>query len=212
MLKAAYVPNTQYNINIYNNVLAMTGSIIGAYTLTVPVGQYTTTDLLTYINAQVQLASATFLLSQSTVNQRLTWAAPGEVFTITPGAPNTISKALGVLEPFTFGGGSPIENPFLPDLGGVKHVYIGSRALSNTSCCVVTNPSQQQQNIMADIPITVPWGTTQVENTNNSNSLDYMDYHSYKNISAMDIELTDEDRNPLRLNGADYVLMFRVWG
>jgi hypothetical protein len=44
MLKAAYVPNTQYNINIYNNVLAMTGSIIGAYTLTVPVGQYTTTN------------------------------------------------------------------------------------------------------------------------------------------------------------------------
>ena len=96
----------------------------------------------------------------------------------------------------------------LPDLVGLKHIYVSSNALSNNVSLIENN--KKRINIFCDIPITVDFGKFQIED-NDANTLDYTDFHSRKNISTIDIKLMNELNETLDLNGLDWVLVFRVY-
>ncbi len=210
-LKVAIIPNTEYNINTRNNVFSWDDGV--ARQVTLPVGQYDITELLAALNPLVQVLTPTLVITQTPVNLKLNFAAAvGITILITLNDPlNTMAKTLGVTSdsPAAF---ASFDAPSLTDLYGMRHVYVVSKALSNHTQLITGLDDIAKFPVIADIPISVPFGDLQVDNTNSTTTLDFSDYHSRKNITDIDISLRDENGDILELNGASWILVFRVYG
>jgi hypothetical protein len=87
-----------------------------------------------------------------------------------------------------------------------------SSALANQTQLLTGASGEVKFPIFAEIPITTAFGTYTVDNTNSSNTLDYSDFHSYKNCSQIDIRLVDESGRAVELNGLPWILILRVYG
>ena len=96
----------------------------------------------------------------------------------------------------------------LPNLSGLNHIYISSQSLSNHTQMITHD--KKKQNVFADITVKVCSGQTQYTDED-TNSLDYVVFHSHKNISKLDIKLMDEHNHEINLNGRDWTLVFRVY-
>ncbi len=210
-LKSAIIPNSEYNIHSSNNIFNWDDGV--ARTVTLPVGQYEISDLLTDLNTAVQVLTPTLVITQVALTQKLNFASvvPITLQSKTTDPMNTMAQVLGITEDSPVGFVS-FDADSLPDLNGLRHVYVVSSALSNQTQLLTGNSGQQKFPIFADIPITAAFGKNQVDNTNNENTLDYSDFHSLKNISEIDVILVDESGRTLELNGLPWILMIRVYG
>jgi hypothetical protein len=202
-LKSAVIPNTQYNITIANNtfVWRLDSDTAGVVrTVVVPVGQYTTDLLITVLATDTGLT-----ITQNPTTFKITFAR-AQNFTIYNKDTNPMATTLGVDT-----GSSNVQTMTgqnLPDLGGLRHIYVASSTLSNNVALIADD--KQKNNVFCDIPVIVPFGAVQIED-NDANTLDYTDFPSRKNISMIDIRLLDERNNVLDLNGLDFVLVFRIY-
>jgi hypothetical protein len=209
-LKCAMIPNTEYNINNGNNTFNWYDVTLRE--IKVPVGQYTTTTLLATLNPLIQAITPSLVITQDTLTEKLIFNASVNFF-INPTSiqsSNTLATVLGVLE--ATGSVMTYNATGLPDLIGLKHVYIASGALSNQTQLLTGTEGEKKYPIFADVPITSAFGTYTVDNTNNENTLDYSDFHSYKNCSKVDITLVDESGRVIEFNGTPWILILRVYG
>jgi hypothetical protein len=209
VLKTAIIPNTQYNINQYNNVFDLNSALSGNVNVTIPIGQYTTSTLITEINALVQPTLPSFVLSQDLLTQKLNFFNGLDVIDILTKKNNPLNTIADVIGIKADQSGTTFLADSLPCLTGLQHIYIGSQALSNSSA-MITN-DRAKINVFADLPVDVDFGKNQTLENSDNTSLNYSDFHSYKNLSSIDIELTDEHDNPIELNGKNFVLVFRVF-
>jgi hypothetical protein len=202
-LKGAEIPNTQYNIHSDNNLLYFPNSLSGTTDFTIPVGQYTTSTLITEIQSQI----AGLVITQDTLTQKLTFTHATQTFDIVSNTTtNPMARTLGFLTDAS-GVGSHVCTG-LPNLTGLKTVYIASHTLcSNTAMC--TN-DKLKQHVFCSIPITVPFGETQVIDEDSS-TFDFSVFHDRKNIAEIRIKLLDEENHVLELNGLDWYIILRVF-
>jgi hypothetical protein len=199
VLKTALIPNTQYNLNTHNNVLNLPNTISGPL-YTVPVGQYSVSTLITALQGLV----SGLTITQDPTTLKLTLAMAGGTFDVLTTA-NPMAKTLGILT--TAATQTSHACVGLPDLVGLKNVYISTQALSNHTSMIT---SDKKQNVFCNVGIDVEFGAVKVLEED-GDSLDFAVYHSQKNISTIDITLLDENSNVVDLNGADWHLIFRVY-
>jgi hypothetical protein len=166
------------------------------------VGQYTTATLIT----ELQNISG-LTVTQSALTHKLTFVFSGGNFSLFASlAANPMASVLGILVDAVSVSSHTCTG--FPNLKGLTTVYISSQTLSNHSAMIATE--KQKQNVFCNIPMNVPFGATKVMEEDET-TLDYSVFNSHKNISTIDIRLMDENNNTIDLNGADWVLVFRVY-
>jgi hypothetical protein len=208
-LKSVEIPNTQYNVNANNNVFRWDDGV--ARSVTVPEGQYTVTTLLAALNPLVVAITPGFVITEVTLTRKIQFDSPVNPITIQSEATdplNTLATELGATSD------SPVgfvawTSPSVYALTGLKHIYISSSTLSNQTALI--SGSDQKTNIFAELPISVPFGAVQTKDIQEELNLDISDFHSFKNISTIDIQLLSDVGVPALLNGAEWTLVLRVW-
>jgi hypothetical protein len=208
-LKSVVIPNTQYNINKYNNTLYFPTSHTATTDYVIKQGQYTTSELITAINTAVNavISPAVLQITQDLADQKLTFTLSAGTMDIHDDTQNRMAKVLGI--DTGLNGVSVYVCDHLPNLSGLGHIYISSQALSNHTQMI--SHDKQKQNVFADVTMKVGFGQSQYTDED-SNSLDYVVFPGLKNISRLDIKLMDENNNELDLNGRDWTIIFRVFG
>jgi hypothetical protein len=207
-LKSAVIPNTQYNINKYNNVLYLPNTRTEQTLFEITPGQYTTNEFITTLTTVVNaaLGGSSLAIVQNSITNKLTLTLSGGTMDIFNKSMNSMATVLGIdnnaLEVAEY------ECDGLPNLSGLNHIYLSSQTLSGNAQMI--SHDKQKQNIFSDITVKVCFGQTQYTDED-SNSLDYCVFHSHKNISSIDLRLMDEHNNDLDLNGSDWTLVFRVY-
>lgn len=167
------IPNTTYNISaaIGNNVLDATFTLAGPLSFVIPDGFYNTTQLMAYIQAQINafIAPSTIALTQDPVTNRITFTVTGaETFVLFGGSEFPL-PALSPVSPFlgmtaaTSGAPTGVFTlPSLPSLAGSTMFFIHSTILSPNQVYLNTNDGDVfDVNGLVAIPVTVGWGVTQ---------------------------------------------------
>ena len=206
-LKSVIIPNTQYNITHHNNMLYLPTTLTDATHYVIPVGQYTTDQLITALKEVIDdnIAPETVDITQDCLTHKLTFALTDGYMDVVKSM-NPMAYVLGIETTKIDVNSYTCDN--LPNLSGLNHIYISSQALSNHTQMITHD--KKKQNVFADITMKVCFGQTQYTDED-TNSLDYVVFHSRKNISRLDIKLMDEHNNELDLNGRDWTLVFRVY-
>jgi hypothetical protein len=209
LLKSAIIPNTQYNVNTYNDEFKFEYNG-GDLTFTIPQGQYDVNDLIAELTSQIDalITPQTISINQTALTQKLTFTlSAGTMKLYNEEDGNSMGGILGINVSSSVASISQTADS-LTSMEGLKNVYISSKTLSNHSAMIDTDKSKQ--NIFCDVPIRAPFGSIATLEED-ENSMDYTVFHTKKNISSIDVTLLDENNNVLDLNGSDWVLIFRVY-
>lgn len=205
-LKTSIIPNTQYNINTKNNKLVLICADM-AEIAPIPVGQY---NITTYIEALLLVLNAAaapniFNITVNNLTHKLTlFKSGGAEFTIPDKRYNPMYIVIGQNEEKTSSTLIlPLDNIY--NLSGLRHVYIESYTLGKS----LLTGSAKKYSVIADIPITVPFGYFQSD-IHTEETLNVVYYRGFKSISSFNLSLVDEMGLPLELNGAHFALVFEI--
>jgi hypothetical protein len=205
-LKTSIIPNTQYNINTKNNKLYLTFPDQGGPYAEVPVGQYTINTFITALEDALDAVSAPniFTVSIDPLTYKITITKTGGDFTILEKKNNPMYLVIGQgLEKTSTLGVLICDNIY--NLSGLRHVYVESFTLGKQ----LLTGSISKYPIIADIPISVPFGSFQ-NDIYSEETLNVVYYKGFKNISNFELKLVDELGGLLELNGAPFVLVFEI--
>lgn len=217
VVKSATIPNVFYNIrnNVNNKVYVDTGSNL--YLFTIPEGQYTLSQLLTFLNNSTAFTSSgTTLTFDPSVNKIIT-NVTGAYFQYIPEAPTLLPsntpifgfyKLLGLVPGTTYNFTTGANmHPNINDLSGVKNIYVN---------CSFTKlnafDSRGYKDLGAIIPMDVPFGSVKFY-VNQEQTLDSInrDPTYSQNLTDPEITLTDVDGNVLNTNGIQWEMCFKVY-
>ena len=209
-LKTSIIPNTQYNINTKNNKLTLICADMGPIDA-IPVGQYTTTTFIEALKIVLDSAASpnTFniIVDPLTYKIKLTKIG-GASFAIPDKSLNRMYLVIGQdiykESTLTFVGLELVcDNIY--NLSGLRHVYVESFTLGKS----LLTGSVKKYATIADIPITVPFGSFQCD-VYSEETLNVVYYKGYKNISNFELKLVDEYGEIVELNGATFSFVFEV--
>lgn len=208
ILKSVTVPNTQYNINSNNNTLYYNYNGTGVTSISIAVGQYDITSFMTALDAAIVAAGDVCTTTQDPTTQKLTltWGAN----TIMYGRvdqPTTMDRVLGF--EFTTANAAAQAMPYLPDLSGLKKVYVKSNKLSNGVS--MSTSEEKHYNVFTEIDIDVPFGGIAHRVLNDMDTSDSVTNAQPKNISSIDVQLLDENLQEVDLNGLDWEIVLKVF-
>ena len=214
-LLEATIPSGAYNINQYNNKLYLDDMEGLQYVLTIPVGQYTQSDLFAWLNNPAN--NPHFTISQNTLTKKYVctkYVVPGAVqfSVITSNMPNYMNALLGAninvgLEITILG----VNLPNLPDLAGIRNFYITSSALSDNNAMI--SPTLPRLGVIGVIPNDSAFGGMVWYRANEEllGTISYPSRHNGKNICNLDIQLRDLAGRIIDLNGLDFSIVFKVY-
>lgn len=215
-------PNNAYNVNGSgggeNNDFEI---IIGAtvYEFVVAPGFYTTSSLTAAMQSAIQAElttlalGQTFTLTQDPLSQLVsaTYNAGAGAASIQISDTSTGSGAWELLgfdtsTPITLNNGVPVVATNLPSLGGLKEVYIQSSTLAPGHMF----DSDQQRNVLQVIPITAPFGVSNVWDCK-VDALCELTYMGKRTLSIIDFTLTDRYGNIIDLHGGNLIINLKIW-
>ena len=213
-IKSICIPNTSYNINDTNNKFTFIQSSTPR-TITIPVGQYNTSTLITALTTLIKGTDAGFTLTQDPLTYKLTYnfSSPTQIYVSPQQALpiyfgfNIYLNANAITYPTI--AASKIVAPSLPNLTGIKNYYIASRTLAMGTNCLLYN-GVKNLAVIASIPNDVPFGSVNFY-TPTDILLDLKQYSSKQNIQTFDIVVLDSNFNIVDLNGADIELVFKLY-
>jgi hypothetical protein len=201
------IPNTQYNINEYNNNLLFDvgAGIIG---FKLAEGQYDIAGFISGLEAAFLAVGVTVTISQNALTKKLSlaFAAPIDLVGLEGGS--TLAPVIGYEEDRSTDISHPM--PYLPQLAGLTKVYVGSDKLSNTTSMISTDGSIY--NVFAELDITVPFGFTEHQVEETLDTINSISFPEPRDVSHIDIKLYDQDFNPLNLNGLDIEITLKMHG
>ena len=214
-IKEVEFVNSYFNLEYYNNTFFFhTGA--GEQSITVTIGQYTITTLIAEIIAKLALLGVpiTATIIKNSLTHKLTWnvnvAMRFYEYKVSDGEKNPIAEVLGIVGDtnvpvLSFNSGG------IPDLCGVKSVYIISRELAGGSC-VSSREGGRKVSLVDVIPVNA--GFLEVNYSVNSDS--ETDNHVYddviqNNLSTISIELRDSDNNLLNSNGHNFNMIIKIF-
>jgi hypothetical protein len=213
-VKEVTIPNSAYNINQYNNKIYLDNQEGLTYIITIPVGQYSQSDLFAYLNNP--LNNPYFTISQDAVSKKFQAVRLSigslQFSIITSGTPNSLNANLGLntnvaLEIYP---GLDTLFPNLADLAGIRNFYISSSTLSDNNAMI--SPTLPRIGVISVVPNDVSWGNI-VFYRANEQLLETIDYPSRngKNISSIDLQLRNLEGKIIDLNGLDWSLIIKIY-
>tara|TARA_R110001632_G_scaffold22757_5_gene65094 strand:- start:514 stop:1350 length:837 start_codon:yes stop_codon:yes gene_type:complete len=188
------LPNSMFNVTSESNSIT-----INDITYSISVGNYTSKDLTTKLNAALTTANVTVSFDDDNNTFSFKLVNGGEINS------STMERQLGLrgqLPQNSIAAGATYIATNVCDLGGSTNIYIRLRNLTMNNL----DSRGATSNIVASI----------VNNTNYGGYIFYVPpevlYYTIteNNISHLDIELTDQEGKILELNGVDYNMTFTI--
>lgn len=209
-IKDISIPNVAYNINEFNNKLSFTYGGLQA-SLTVPEGQYTVSQLSTYLETELSTLFGTALdLTLGDTTKKLTFTTT-QLFRISnKESDSPLSKLLGI--PFGTSFYPLLEQagftaPEIPQLQGPNNYLLSSQVLAQGYASILTDGKHVP--IIMPVPITVEWGQIEQYESNDT-ELNTKHFARLQNIQNIDIKIFDDDLNVVDLHGQDVEIVIKV--
>lgn len=208
IIKNAVLPNVMYNVNSLNNIFTYK---IGAtpFNITLSVGQYILSDLITAIEAHANALGVGLTILLNNTTKKLEFASTTPITYLTE-TENIMARILG-LTSGSVGDVLTFPAPGFPDLSGVQTLYIASEVLSDGSNLI--DAVLQAVPVIAVIPINVPYGGFAQYSTEHSD-IDHIDYGSQssgKNIQHIDVRVYDDTGDIVDFQGLDWVMILKIY-
>lgn len=195
-LDSISIPLSMKLVNKNTNVLILT--VQGTtYTETIPNGNYSITQLLTYLNALSCFSSNSIIATYSSITNLVTITAASSSTTITMGL-GTINRMLGFSDITTqLSVGGILVGPYDVDMSGTRSIYVDSNiGLSNHD----SQSGGGFGSILARICVNQRKGTI----LNYVNNTDFRSLIRERSITNIQITLRDDDRNVLDYDANEY--------
>lgn len=217
VIKQISIPWTFYNIDEYNNKFVFFDGVSDV-TITLPLGNYTITSLVAYINgtAEALAVSLVLVIPPSTPNEtsKLLFTSVSTI-TLYGSTKSTMYKVLGLgINDVSIGGVVIHFSPNVWNLSGHTTIYIRSSTLIHD---VQTIDSRQgNTNIMITVPVKdTPYGQMlhweSPEEAQYDIHFNTHDRSGGKSIIKPDIKITDRFGNVLNSNGSEVILLFKMY-
>lgn len=200
-LKSVVCPRTLYNIPATRNTFTFFDGA-GNFTVTVPAGNYTMTELLTEIQTLLNgLSAFVFTLTYSSISGKVTWSTTGPPFIINPtldATEGSILYKLGFVPGQSYTS-TNLTAPNVADISGAKTGFIRIKQLTQ----YVRNSVNAMYNFKFDL------------DGQFGDIIFFTDegkYHQYfiankdniSNLGNFDVFLVNEYSEPIELNGRDW--------
>lgn len=205
-LISASLTNSQPNVTSYNNIISFQfGIAISPYFVNVPIDEYSNSQLMDYIVADVNTHIAPSVMSWSLVNGKNQFSIVGaETFYVIADSGGiagiNLRFSLGFLDPYLqVLGTSQLANA-RPALQGNTYFHIASRRLSNNNCLkpVPSGNNAGPTNCLFSIPRTGLYNTQTVYQ---GSPLDRVVFGmSGMNMNNFDLEIRDENDQIMELD------------
>lgn len=209
LLKTVIFPNTFYNINKYNNYIGVVGDDMEPVG-PIEMGQYNLSQYIASLIEVLNVASAphTFTVVQDPITRKLMFTkSGGDEFTLLGKKDgNRQWRESGCKETVTSEGLVAFTSA-IPDLSGLRHVYIESLIAG----AQILTGDVNKYSILADFPISVPFGAYQTIEYD-EHTMNQVTYRGAKQLSKFDLRFTDDQNRELDLNGLDWFLVFECHG
>lgn len=217
------VPNVIYNINQHNNTLSVSKDPIdllkGVSTITVPIGQYTITELMSAIDFQITQANQAppidLTIIQDALTQKIVFTDNIRfIFYNTVTYQSTMWEILGFdpeitqyVSVFEVGPNKwTIRPPYLPNLSGNQYLNI----LSNLS----ENNSIDGQGVKSLLEIVnlydTPFGSYHTQTTNMAEHA-VIKYVNPRNLNNITIKLVDEKYRDIDIGNFSVTVVLRIY-
>jgi hypothetical protein len=205
MTKSISIPNTMFNINENNNSLIFNPNAAGDIGLQLPVGQYNFDDFQTALQTEFSNVGQTVTITSDPLTKKLTltFSVPTVLYGLEQ---SSLAPVIGY--EITTDNLTVHNIPGLVDLGGLKKVYIKSNVLSDS--VALSSSSKKHVNVFTEIDIDVAFGFIAHRVLNNLETSDEITFSNPKNISSIDIELLDQNLQPVDLNKHDFHIILKV--
>ena len=198
-IMSASVINNFYNIVAEISGIVTIGSVGGLNVFSIPEGFYNTTQLLAELKAQMDAfyAPNTITFTQSPTTNKITYTMVGENMSFVSVSDNALSTAAPKLG-INITTASALSGTFdqTPALNGVEHVYIQSSKINPSG-----NIRSQQGTFDAtflSMPVRVPYGSLITYQAQAAHQ-EQINYNSARDLSIIDIRLTDDDGRLLNI-------------
>lgn len=204
-IRRVKIPNTEYNINSKNNKLNVESTLNGTLNLTIPIGQYTTAELLTEIKTLYDAANAPSVITfiQNSKTGIISWSISSD--TIYFDSASILAPYLGIKTTVAASAGATFDMP--PNLYGLTSVKILSNEIAN--CNSVTS-KQEYSNILCVVPIKVAYGQYDHYEPQD-HELSAIKYKVPKDLRYIDIIILDENDKQVNFNGFDIEIQLKMW-
>lgn len=203
-LESCCIPKTSYNIGSNNNSLAFTGSVGIANVILTP-GNYTITTLLAALQTAFNIESPdTYVFSLVDGKVTITSAFAGFVLNPDP-APYELLLNLGFNpeQVYTSTLGN-LSAPYLPDISGIKNIFIKIEQLSE----YMRDTKNLSSNFKVDYGC--PFGSILYFGNQNKYEQYYRTAQNHmRKTQHFDVKLVDESGNIVDLNGSNWSFVLR---
>jgi len=204
VLKTVIMPNAMYNITAMNN--QFTFLQIVNHSIVIPIGQYSIGLLISTLQTAIQTIDVLATIVQDPVTYKLkfTFTVPTKIYVGV--SYSTLPEFIGFNIPnfvgmYPVGSTSIIYAPNLPNLTGIREVFICSRTLAQGVNSLLQNGVNLPMILV--MPNNVPFGSVNTYQSND-NMLDIKTYKQLQNIQYIDIQVRDGDNNIVDLNGENW--------
>ena len=149
-----------------NTVFSFIGSTIGAQSIVIAGGYYTTATLMsalqTQLNAILSGVGTTYTLTQNAITNLITFTrtAGAETLRFLPAPANAMASTLGIITG-SVGFVANYTTECIPDLTGEKVIYLHSAEIAPNLTYIGTNGQVSDVNGAFTIPVNVPIGQYQ---------------------------------------------------
>ncbi len=195
----AQIPFSFYNVNVYNNVLAIDYNGT-PYTLTLTRGNYNATNLITEINTQFTNAGITGVtITISSITGTIQVSSTGTLQFLSVGS--TIYSVLGLETGTNYT--APFTAPYPLNLLGTLRLRICSYELITYN---LDSTSMTTLNVLATIPIeSATFGVILYDNIANIKTR-----LNNTQLDGFDILILDDNNNPVNFNGVPWCISLLI--
>jgi hypothetical protein len=191
----AIIPYSFYNINLSNNILIY---IVGgvSYTLNIPIGNYNSIQLASYLSSNM----AGFTCTYNVIPNTFTFTHLSMEFTLT--SISTILKTIGFYNTDMLSSSYKLSSTFCANLQNVQCIHIKSNFMTGN----INSSDIYVQDTICTIPVNTPPNSNIVyQNTNKFSS------NLYSNIlNDIVIKIVNQDNALLDLNGLDWSITLQL--
>jgi len=195
----AQIPYSFYNVNIYNNVLAIDYNGT-PYTLTLTRGNYNATNLITEINTQfINAGIIDVTITISNITGTIQISSTGTLQFLSVGS--TIYSVLGLETGTDYT--APFTAPYPLNLLGTLRLRVCSYELITYN---LDSTSMTTLNVLATIPIeSATFGVILYDNISNIKTR-----LNNSQLDGFDILILDDNNNPINFNGVPWCISLLI--
>ena len=205
-IKSVTMVNAQYNVKSGNNTLIINDGVTD-YNITVTVGQYDITTLITALQIEIiNAVGGTCAISLDPLTQKLIFNT--SVALKYKGGNLGFNIGFGSVAAFTPSSpASSVNAPYFPNLQGPTNYYLVSSTLAGSQGSILRNNSKRQ--IILTIPVDKNFGEVITYEVNEIN-LNKRVFPRPVNIQDIDIRIIDDDDQIVDLQQTNIEIVLQV--